>query len=182
MSCLCIFCINVFIPWVFNFHTLDHYTWMHHSSGRVLPVGIAHPLKVDHPVGAMATAEDDSDPEEFEDVLKSSSKDTTLPKHCGNYGSSSKEDQSSEEQNASSSADTSDSSSVSSDEDENGGVQEVVSPEVVHKEVHRRENKNKGLMEPNYSKPKAVMKSPYKGEPTSQSHSYSRSSKFVIVV
>lgn len=157
----------------------DHYTWVHHSSGRVLPVGIAHPLKVDHPVGAMATAEDDSDQEEFEDVLKgSANKDT---KHCGNYGSSSKEDQSSEEQNVSSSADTSDSSSVSSDEDENGGVQEVVSPEVVHKEVHRRENKNKGLMEPSYSKPKAIVKSPYKGEPARQSHSYSRSSKFVVV-
>ena len=156
---------------------------MHHSSGRVLPVGIAHPLKVDHPVGAMATAEDDSEPEEFEDILKGA-KDTMPPKHCGNYGSSSKEDQSSEEQNAaSSSADTSDSSSSSSDEDENGGIQEVVSPEMIHKEVHRRENKDKGLMEPSYFKPKAVIKGPYKVEPAGQSHSYSRSSgKFVIVV
>ena len=161
------------------FYTIDHYTWM---PGRVLPVGIAHPLKIDHPVGPMATAEDDSEPEEFEDVLKvSSNKDTMLTKQCSNHGSSSKEDQSSddnEEQNASSSADTSDSSSISSDEGEDDGSREIISPEkMLYKESYKRENKNKDLMDPSHYRPKPVMKSPYKGEPSGQSHSYSRSSK-----
>lgn len=156
---------------------------MHHSSGRVLPVGIAHPLKVDHPVDPMATAEDDLEPEEFEDVLKgSSNKDTMLSKHCSNHGSSSKEDQSSDDndaQNASSSADTSDSSSSSSDED--GGSQGAISSVMLHKETYKKENKDKNLMEPSHSKPKPIMMSPYIGEPASQPHSYSRSSKFIIV-
>lgn len=155
---------------------------MHHSSGRVLPVGIAHPLKVDHTVGPMDTAEDDFEPEEFEDVLKGSPSKNNLPKHCGNYGSSSKEDKSSDEndeQMASSSADTSDSSSSSSDEDEDGDSQEVVSTGILHKEVHKRENKV--VTEPSHVKPRTVMKSPYIGEATGQSHSYSRSSKIVRI-
>ena len=147
----------------------------------MLPVGIAHPLKVDHTEGPVATIEDDSEQEEFEDILKgSSNKDTILPRHHSNYGSSSKEDQSSddnEEQNASSSAETVDSSSSSSDEDEGGGSQ-VVPPEILHKETYKRENKE---IDPSHVKPKAVMKSPYMEQSATQSHSYGRSSKFVIL-
>ena len=132
----------------------------------------------------MATAGDDSEPEEFDDVLKGSShKDTTLSKHHSNHGSSSKEDQSSddnEEQNPSSSADTSDSSSSSSDEDEDHNDQEIISPpETIHKETY---NKEKDLMEPGYVKPKTIMKSPYVGGLAGQPHSYSRSSKFSTIL
>lgn len=151
--------------------------------GRVLPVGIAHPLKIDHPVGPMATAENDSEPEEFEDVVKvSSNKDTMLAKQCSNHDSSSKEDQSSddnEEQNASSSADTSDSSFSSSDEGEDGGSREI--EKMSYKQSYKRENKDRDLMEPSHYRPKPVMKSPYKGEPSGQSHSYSRSSKCSVM-
>ena len=162
---------------------IDHCRWVHHSSGRVLPVGIAHPLKVDHIVGTMATAGDDSEPEEFEDVLKGSShKDATLSKLHSNHGSSSKEDQSSddnEEQNPSSSADTSDSSSSSSDEDE--GQDMISPPEILHKETYKKESKGKDLMEPSHVKPRTIMQSPYIGS-DGQSISYSKSSKFVTMV
>ena len=146
-----------------------------HSSGRVLPVGIAHPLKVDH---TMDTAEVDSEQEEYEDLLKgSATKDTNLQKHYGNHGSSSKEDQSSddnEEQNASSSADSSDSSSSSSDEDGNS------QQEIRHKDTYKRENRDKDLMEPIHIKPRPTMKSPYMGYSAGQSQPYSKSSKFVL--
>ena len=162
---------------------IDHCRWVHHSSGRVLPVGIAHPLKVDHTIRVMANAGDDSEAEEYEDVLKGSShKDTTLLKHHSNPGSSSKEDQSSddnEEQNPSSSADTSDSSSSSSDEDDG---QEIISPpEITHHETYKKENKEKDLMEPSHVKSRTIT-SPFKGGPPSQSHSYSRSSKFITIL
>ena len=153
----------------------------------MLPVGIAHPLKVDSTAGPMATAEDDYEPEEFEHVLKGSShKDYALSKRYGS--TSSKEDQSSddsEEQNALSSADTSDSSSSSSGEDEDGSNQEIISPpEILHKEMYKKENKQKGLMElePSHLKTRTIMKSPYPAGPATQSHSYSRSSKFITLV
>ena len=165
-----------------SIHASDHCRWVHHSSGRVLPVGIAHPLKVDSTVGPMATAEDDYEPEEFDHVLKGSShKDYALSKHYGS--SSSKEDQSSddnEEQNALSSTDTSDSSSSSSGEDEDGSSQEIISPpEISHKETYKKENKQS---EPSHLKPRTIMKSPYPEGPATQSHSYSRSSKFITLV
>ena len=146
-------------------------------------MGIAHPLKVDNTLGPMANAGDDSEAEEYEPALKGlSHKDTTLSKHHSNLGSSSKEDQSSddnEEQNPSSSADTSDSSSSSSDEDDG---QEIISPpEIMHKETYKKENKEKDLMEPSHVKPR-IITSPFKGGPASQPHSYSRSSKFIIIL
>lgn len=150
----------------------------------MLPVGIAHPLKVvDNAKGLMATTEGDSEPEEFEGTLKgSSNKDSIQPKHHGNHGSSSKEDQSSddnEKQNVSSSADTSDSSSSSCDEDEDGHIQQLIPPEALHKETCKRENKDKVLVEPNLVKPKPIMRSPYIGQSVSQS--YGRSSEFVLL-
>lgn len=163
--------------------SIDHCRWVHHSSGRVLPVGIAHPLKVDPAIGSMANAGDDFEAEEYEHVLKGSShKDTTLLKHHSNLGSSSKEDQSSDDnegQNPSSSVDTSDSSSSSSDEDDG---QEITLPaEIMQKETYKKENKEKDLMEPSQVKPRTIM-SPFKGGPASQSHSHSRSSKFITIL
>lgn len=150
-------------------YMIDHYHWIHHSSGRMLPVGIAHPLKND--------CENDSEPEELEEILKGPSSKGAMSLHRSDHGSSSKEDQSSdnnEEQNASSS-DTADSSSSTSDENEDDDSQEV---QMSLRETLKRANRDENVID---SKPKIVMKSPYKGEPISHSHSYSRSSKLIII-
>lgn len=91
---------------------------MQHASGRMLPVGIAHPLKVDHDSG--------DDPEEEYDEMLVKIEATGRNKHSSSSSSKLGEEaadnsDNDEEKDASSSMD-SDASSSSSDSEEEGEV------------------------------------------------------------
>jgi len=130
---------------------------MHHASGRMLPVGIAHPLKVDHMRGVMVDGSDDPEAEYEEAFVKMEGKEA--PGH-GKHSSSSSSKLSEQEvtdddegKDASSSID-SDASSSSSDSEEEGQVHSQV---VAKQEKVSQDRK----IAEQYSKPASIVgKSP----------------------
>jgi len=150
---------------------------MHHASGRMLPVGIAHPLKMDHMSGGMVDAGDYPEAEYEEAFVKMEGKEAPgLGKHSSSSSSSSKlseqeatnsDNDDDEGKDASSSVD-SDASSSASDSEEEGQVYS----QVVAKQEKVFEDRK---IAPQYSKPTGIVGKPPSFPSGGQSSSHHQS-------